>query len=107
MRGAEEGLRAELEKLEIRDPRVPVVANATAEPVTEAKRARELLIHQLTSPVRWTESIRRIADEGVRDFLELGPGKVLCGLLRRIDDGLKGIPIGDPQGIAGVEEGHA
>ena len=79
-------LRLALERAPFRDPAVPVVANATAEPVREAARARRLLADQLTAPVRWVQCMQRaveLAGPGAR-FLEIGPGNVLAGLLRRI-----------------------
>lgn len=99
MADAEAGLRAELDGVPFRDPKFPVVANATAEPVREAAAARSSLVRQLTAPVRWTQSILRIADEGVDQFVELGPGKVLTGLLRRIDSGLRGCEVGRPEDV--------
>lgn len=85
MRVAEEGLREQLEGVAIGTPAFPVVSNVTAEPVSDADTARRLLVEQLTSPVRWTESMRTIRGAGVGRFLELGPGTVLSGLVRRID----------------------
>jgi [acyl-carrier-protein] S-malonyltransferase len=82
-------LRVALERAPFRDPRFPVVANATAEPVKEAARARRLLGDQLTAPVRWVACMLRAAElagTGAR-FLEIGPGSVLAGLLRRIVPG--------------------
>lgn len=99
MADAEAGLRAELDGVPFRDPKFPVVANATAEPVREAAAARSSLVRQLTAPVRWTQSILRIAEEGVDQFVELGPGKVLTGLLRRIDSGLRGCEVGRPEDV--------
>ncbi len=99
MADAEAGLRAELDGVPFRDPEFPVVANATAEPVREAAAARSSLVRQLTAPVRWTQSILRIAEEGVDQFVELGPGKVLTGLLKRIDSGLRGSEVGRPEDV--------
>ncbi|NIU80301.1 MAG: hypothetical protein GWN71_44245 [Gammaproteobacteria bacterium] len=59
----------------------------TAEPVTDPDEARRLLVEQLTSPVRWTASMRTMRERGIERFLELGPGRVLAGLMRRIDRG--------------------
>lgn len=82
---AEDGLRAHLEAVELGDAAFPVVSNVTAGPVSEAREARALLVRQLTSPVRWTASMRTMRDRGVTRFLELGPGNVLAGLMKRID----------------------
>ena len=67
----------------IADPRIPVVANATAQPVTDAESVRLAMSQQMTSPVLWSASIRRMIADGVGLFLEVGPGKVLTGLIQR------------------------
>jgi [acyl-carrier-protein] S-malonyltransferase len=70
--------------LTIGDPRVPVVANATAEPITTADGVRHVMSRQMTSPVLWTSSVRRMVADGVRLFLEIGPGQILTKLIQRI-----------------------
>lgn len=85
MEVAQPGLRAQLDAAAFEDPAFPVVSNVTAEPVREAATARRLLIEQLTAPVRWTASMQTMLDAGVARFVEVGPGSVLSGLLRRID----------------------
>src|SRR5690606_12748186 len=85
MEVAEQGLEAQLGSVELRDPDFPVVSNVTAEPVGDAAEARRLLVAQLTSPVRWVASTRTMLDAGCGSFLELGPGNVLAGLLKRVD----------------------
>jgi len=105
MSDAQAGLRAELDKVAFRDPAFPVVSNVTAEPVSDAGRARETLVSQLNAPVRWTQSVEWMAAEGISGFAELGPGKVLTGLLRRIDRSLGGIEIGKPEDVKRFEEG--
>lgn len=85
MRSARDGLARHLEGVRIGEPAFPVVANVTAEPVRDPALARRLLVEQLTSPVRWAESMRAILDAGITRFLELGPGTVLGGLMRRIE----------------------
>lgn len=102
---ASDGLAAALDAASLSDPRFPVVANATAEPVTDAATARSRLISQLTSPVRWTEVIERMAGFGPSRWLELGPGSVLSGLLRRIDRGLEARAIGDPVAVEAFLDG--
>lgn len=84
---AADGLRAVLSAAEFEEPRFPVVANATAEPVRTAGDARRLLEDQLTAPVRWMDCVRRLAGLGAAEetrFIEIGPGTVLGGLLKRI-----------------------
>ena len=89
------GLTAALAAAAFRDPVVPVVANATAEPVRDAGTARRLLAEQLTAPVRWVACMQRAAAlaPGAR-FVEVGPGNVLSGLLKRIVPGAAAIPLG-------------
>ena len=85
MRTARLGLQATLANIELADPKFPVVANASAEPVTDEVTGRALLIEQLTSPVRWVESISKMESFEPDLWIELGPGAVLTGLLRRIE----------------------
>lgn len=81
--------KAELDKVEFSSPQIGVVSNVTAEYEKSPDEIKINLVRQLFSPVRWEESIRRIASQGVDVFYEIGPGKVLKGLLRRIDSNLK------------------
>ncbi len=84
MESAKEGLHKELDTVTINDARKPVYANVTAEPVTKASEIRRLLYQQLTSPVRWEETISNMVRDGATTFGEAGPGKVLQGLVKRI-----------------------
>lgn len=79
----------------IQEPHVPIVANATARPLTNPAAIRDALARQLTSPVRWTESVEWMIAQGVERFVEVGPKKVLAGLLRRIDRSVEGVPTDD------------
>jgi [acyl-carrier-protein] S-malonyltransferase len=88
----------------LRDPAIPVVANATAEPVTSAEELRRLLARQLTGRVRWTGSVRRMAGLGVDTFIEVGPGTVLSGLIKRTVEGAKVLSAGDADGVAAVAD---
>lgn len=85
MEVAESGLREHLAEVRFSAPTFPVVSNVAAEPVADAEEAERLLIEQLTSPVRWTASMRTMLERGVDRFVELGPGRVLVGLMRRIE----------------------
>jgi [acyl-carrier-protein] S-malonyltransferase len=78
---------------------VPVVLNVTADVAGEPEAIREALTRQLHSPVRWVESMRRAADMGVTTLVECGPGKVLSGLAKRIDERLAGLSVNDPAGL--------
>ncbi len=103
MEPAAVGLREHLESVEFRDPTFPVISNATAEPIVEGAAARELLVKQLTSPVRWGASVRTMVDGGADRFLELGPGKVLTTLNRRNAKGLVSKSAGEPDDFAALE----
>jgi len=85
MKPAQDRLSVDLDATQVEDPKMPLVSNAGAQVVTSASLIREGLKQQVTSPVRWEESIRRLRAEGVESFVEVGPGKVLSGLVRQID----------------------
>ena len=84
MEPASRRLRDELDRAEWRDLSVPLMTNVDAEPVRTAESAKSALIRQLANPVRWEASIRRMAADGVGVFIEVGPGRVLTGLVKRI-----------------------
>jgi len=85
MKPAQDRLSADLDATQVADPQVPLVNNVSAAVVTSASLVREGLKQQVTAPVRWEESVRRLRVEGVDLFVEVGPGKVLSGLVRQID----------------------
>lgn len=103
MEPAADGLRTFLEDIDFTDPAFPVVSNATAEPVTNGAAARELLVRQLTSPVRWTDSIGAMTAAGVDRYYELGAGKVLTTLNRRNAKGAQCTPLGEPEDFDALE----
>jgi [acyl-carrier-protein] S-malonyltransferase len=80
-------------RTDLRDPRVPVVANSTGSALMSAEEIRKELTDQMVRPVQWTDSVRRMADAGADTFLEIGPGKVLSGLIRRIRSDVKALTI--------------
>ena len=82
---AQDRLAADLAALTFHDPAVPVLSNVDAVLVTTAEQARDTLVRQVTGAVRWDASIRALAAMGATQFIEIGPGKVLCGLLKQID----------------------
>lgn len=104
MEPAARGLAQHLAGVEFRDPRFPVVSNVTAEPVTSGVEARELLIRQVTAPVRWSASIAAMVEAGADRFLELGPGKVLCGLNRRNAKGVPCSSVGEPDDFSAFDD---
>jgi [acyl-carrier-protein] S-malonyltransferase len=106
MEPAAQGLREHLGEVDFHDPDFSVVANASAEAVTSGDEARELLIEQLTSAVRWSQSISKMTDAGVDRFIELGPGNVLCGLNRRNARGVPCTAMGEPDDFVELDEGR-
>ena len=86
---AREKLAEHFKNIEFRDPVVPVVANFNAEFSKTADETREALVNQVTAPVRWIESIEKLVSAGVEEFVEIGPGKVLTGLVKRIDKSVR------------------
>ncbi len=99
MKPAEDRLGPELRALGAADPKIPVIANVDAEPKRDAAGAIEALIRQVSSPVRWEEVVRRLAAEGVTRVVELGPGSVLSGLIRKIDRNLSVVNVEDGEGL--------
>jgi [acyl-carrier-protein] S-malonyltransferase len=84
MRPAAERLKAVLETIAVCDPQLPVISNVEARPNRDGQRVKELLVAQVCAPVRWDESVLQMAGMGVTRFVEIGPGKVLSGLVKRI-----------------------
>lgn len=99
MKAANEKFSEKLEKVSLTDATIPVYANVTASPVIEQEEIKELLIKQLYSPVRFEESIRNMMDKGVDAFVEVGTGKVLSGLVKKIDRKVPTFAIGDPDSL--------
>ncbi len=98
MAAAARSFRAPLDAVTFAPPNVPVVGNVYARPI-DIVDIRDELEAQLTSPVRWTESVQYVAKQGVTTCIELGPKDVLAGLVRRIDNALTAMSVGDPKGI--------
>jgi [acyl-carrier-protein] S-malonyltransferase len=93
---AQEAFNLAVNAAEISDPAIPLIGNVSARPLPSAGQIRSDLQAQLTSRVRWTESIQFMVDQGIDLFLELGSGSVLTGLLKRINEQVKGIALGTP-----------
>ncbi|MBQ7583481.1 MAG: ACP S-malonyltransferase [Lachnospiraceae bacterium] len=87
-------LGKELDTADISDPAMPYVTNVTADYVTEKDEVKELLVRQIYSPVKWQQSIERMAQDGTEAFIEIGPGKTLTGFMKKIDPSLKAYHIG-------------
>jgi [acyl-carrier-protein] S-malonyltransferase len=99
MQPAADAMGEALEKTMLGVPAVPVIANVTAAPVSEPGQIRKLLVEQVTATVRWRESIEAMKKEGVTRIFELGAGKVLAGLTKRIDREIEASSVGTPEDI--------
>ncbi|MGH9605260.1 MAG: ACP S-malonyltransferase [Terracidiphilus sp.] len=95
MRPAQEEVARVLDALTLADPRIPVAANATGGLVTTAAEARDALVRQVTGAVRWVDCVQALAGAGAEVFVEAGPGRVLCGLVRQIDPAIKALHVED------------
>lgn len=103
MKPAEDRLAPELRALQTSNPVVPIVANVDAAPKTTAADAIEALVAQVSSPVRWEDVVRRLASEGVTTYVEVGPGTVLSGLVRKIHREATVVSFGAPDDVAAIE----
>jgi len=99
MQPAADAMRAALADVDMQTPAVPLVANVVATPVSDPDEIRDLLVRQVTGQVRWRETVAWFAANGVTDINEVGSGKVLTGLARRIDRSLSGTAINTPEDI--------
>jgi len=107
MRPAGEKLRFYLEKLSFLEPKIPTINNVDVKIEADPGRIKDALVRQAASPVRWVETIRAMAAQGVTHVVECGPGKVLAGLVKRIEPGLQGFAVADraslEQALAAIE----
>jgi [acyl-carrier-protein] S-malonyltransferase len=106
MQPAAAAMAQALAEVTVRAPAVPVVANVIARPVTEPADIVRRLVEQVTGTVRWRDSVAYMAQQGVTAFYELGTGKVLSGLVKRIADGAIGVAIGSPDDVATYRAGR-
>ncbi len=102
MKPAAEKLAVALQSIEIKAPAISVINNVDVSPETDAARIKDALVRQLFSPVRWTETIEAVANAGVEFEVEMGPGKVLSGLVKRIDKRVDGAAINDPASLQDI-----
>lgn len=106
MKPAAEVMAQALSRVTVKAPVVPLVCNVTARPVREPAEIVERLVEQVTGTVRWRESVAFMAAEGVTTFYEIGAGRVLTGLVKRIAEGANGMAIGTPEDIAAFNAGR-
>lgn len=103
MQKAKEELTEAIMNTEFKAPIVPVIANVTAQPVTDPEEIKKLLLEQVTGQVRWRESVLYMGEQGVERQIEIGSGKVLSGLVRRINKSIKGVALGSVEDIEKFE----
>ncbi len=89
MKSASEIMQYKIQKTHFKDPNINIVSNVTATSTINSGEIKKLLVQQIEKPVRWRESILNIINSGVKEFVEIGPGKVLSGLVKRIDRNIK------------------
>ena len=104
MKPAQDRLEPELRALTTHEPRVPIVANVDAAPKRTAKDAIDALVRQVSAPVRWEDVVQRLASEGVTTYVEMGPGAVLSGLVRKLHRGATVVSFGSPGDLEAVEK---
>jgi [acyl-carrier-protein] S-malonyltransferase len=97
-------LKVVLDEIEMKNAQIPVIANVTAEPMSDAMVIKEKLIEQLYSPVLWEDSVQKMIDLGVDTFIEIGPGKVLSGLVKKVNRAVKTFSVSDEESANAVME---
>jgi [acyl-carrier-protein] S-malonyltransferase len=107
MQPAADAMAQALVNVAIKPPAVPVVANVLASPISDPGQIVRALVAQVTGTVRWRESVAFMAGQGVTSFYEVGAGKVLSGLVKRIADGASGIAVGTPEDVAALKASRA
>jgi [acyl-carrier-protein] S-malonyltransferase len=104
MKGAADNLKEVLAGVAFARPAIPVVSNVTAQPYPDSDSIADLLVRQLVSPVQWEQSVRFMIDSGVTDFIEVGPGSVLSGLIKRIDGAVGTVSVVDTASVKEVQK---
>lgn len=107
MKPAADAMAEALSKVTINKPAIPLVSNVLASAISDPDEIRKRLVEQVTGTVRWRESVAYMAGEGVTTFFEIGAGKVLSGLVKRIADGVKGVSVGAPADISSAKDAKA
>ncbi|MCM3637909.1 ACP S-malonyltransferase [Sporosarcina luteola] len=102
MKPAADRLKKALDEVAMKDALIPVIANVNAETVSDREEIKQLLVEQLYSPVRWEDSVRKLINLGVTHFIECGPGKVLSGLVKKIDRSVTVLPVYDKETMQAV-----
>ena len=104
MKPAAEKLKEALQDVPVYDIHIPVISNADAQPYPSKEEIKNLLVKQVNHPVRWEESMREMVAKGIKTVIEIGPGKVLTGLMRRITKEVKTLNLEDPKGLKEISQ---
>jgi len=107
MKPAQDRLATDLEALRFKEPSLPVVTNVDARPTSAPDELRDALVRQVSAPVRWSESMQLLVQQGVDTFVEAGPGKVLTGLMRQINRDVKTLNVEDAASLEATRVGLA
>lgn len=107
MQSAVDGMSEILATLSFREPLIPIIANTIAQPMTTAEQMKEELLKQLCNSIQWQRSIEYMVDDGVSTFIEIGPGRVLSGLIKRINKNINTLNIGDANAIRNMADSRA
>jgi [acyl-carrier-protein] S-malonyltransferase len=99
MQPAVDGMAQAIAKLSFNDPTTPIIGNTIAQPLATAAAVKEELLYQLCNCIQWQSSVEYMIAQGVSTFIEIGPGKVLAGLIKRIDRNVKILNIGDAESV--------
>ena len=102
MKPAADRLHDALQDITVHDIGVPVISNADAVPYPSKDEIKHILVKQVDHPVRWEESMRELIKRGIKTAIEIGPGKVLAGLMRRITKEIKTVNLGNPEDLKGL-----
>ncbi|HEX3229362.1 MAG TPA: hypothetical protein VHQ95_10375, partial [Pyrinomonadaceae bacterium] len=107
MKPAQDRLAADLNTIQFSGSEMPLVTNVDARAVTSADLLRDSLVRQVSQPVRWLESVEFLISQGVKTFIEIGPGKVLSGLVRQIDRSVQCVNVEDEASLRAAREAIA
>jgi [acyl-carrier-protein] S-malonyltransferase len=105
MQPAVDGMAEIMANLSFNNPTIPIIGNTTAQPLTTAQAVKEELLNQLCNCVQWQRSVEYMVGDGVSNFIEIGPGRVLAGLIKRIDRSVNIINIGDAEAVKNIAQG--
>ncbi|TET25737.1 MAG: ACP S-malonyltransferase [Dehalococcoidia bacterium] len=105
MQSAVDGMTEVIATLDFKNPAIPIIANTTAQPLTTAEAVKKELLHQLCHCVQWQRSVEYMVANGVTTFVEIGPGRVLTGLIKRINSDVKTLNIGDAEAVRKMGDG--